>query len=745
MPTYQTPSGLLIQQRSGSKQPYYQPDTDNRGGWSSYTTSQALFNIADNALPPPYAVDSRNLDNWLIEYVRKEPLLHGVVNQAASLVQNRGWTLTGSKRGVQFVKNILHNANHHKDAPYGDGWREYAYKGSYSWFTTCMGHVTETRRDSLRPDLAKSENAKDFVTGIWNVDPTRLVINKLSGPKSLKYYPVKRGKLQYFSRKDYIRICANKDIRDEYKGLGYPPVLAAIGVARILVGMYRYEREKLGAQAPKGLLLLENIDQYDWDNAMRVRQSEMAERERLLYGDVAVIAAANPDNPINAKLIELSQLPDGFNRDEMVEWAIKTYALLFGFPVEEFWPANRLGGLGYSSDAQIAKERATQKGDANYFLHLQEVFQREWRTIEFAFQERGDEGRALEAEAHKLYVDTATKLYEAGEHTGQRLLPRADVLRWLVEKGVLDEDVTILLDHITKTDEDTVSMRVYREKARRSKHVRASAKAVPSEPIVRYNSMTGDETVLWSEGSDLFKPINYRVGRKMSKQNRAVVGQDNASGFQIEDADVTAAISAAIPSLRAFLSGDRILSDDQVEELREESIERAKGRIGTLNNDYEDGSIDDSEFLTSLRRILLLEYIRQYLMAVGGVENATEDGYNRVASLMARQLRYLDGPHPEDGKAPFARSFSVISSALRFMRMGLYINSARSAFEWAKVAASRSAGLTGVFWELNSNESCLDCEALNARGEIPLDELDQVPGDGSTLCLSACQCKLRFV
>jgi len=47
-------------------------------------------------------------------------------------------------------------------------------------------------------------------------------------------------------------------------------------------------------------------------------------------------------------------------------------------------------------------------------------------------------------------------------------------------------------------------------------------------------------------------------------------------------------------------------------------------------------------------------------------------------------------------------------------------------------------------WVLGAAEHCPDCLDLAGRGWMPIEELEQVPGDGNTQCLTNCQCSLDY-
>jgi hypothetical protein len=65
--------------------------------------------------------------------------------------------------------------------------------------------------------------------------------------------------------------------------------------------------------------------------------------------------------PVDAKLIELAGLPDGYNEDVLFKWYIVALALAFGTDYSEFAPLPG-GNLGTASQVEVMSSRARGKG-----------------------------------------------------------------------------------------------------------------------------------------------------------------------------------------------------------------------------------------------------------------------------------------------------------------------------------------------------------------------------------------------
>jgi hypothetical protein len=80
--------------------------------------------------------------------------------------------------------------------------------------------------------------------------------------------------MQHWRHGDFLRIVDNPSIREDLP-VGYSAVAMARELAEILVAVYKYDKEKLGARAPKGLIILNNITEDQWNTAMKSRRAKL--------------------------------------------------------------------------------------------------------------------------------------------------------------------------------------------------------------------------------------------------------------------------------------------------------------------------------------------------------------------------------------------------------------------------------------------------------------------------------------
>lgn len=526
-----------IERAVDSKQPSY--SAEERPIALSFAT---LMRWAEER-PPEYGADTREFDRWHDEFLHREPHLNGVVGQATSLIRNRGWSMIGGKIQVNRTKAIFHDADRQAGARFGDGYRRFITRLARSFYIASFGTVAELGRDEP-PRMAGGMTTAGPLRAMWSADPTRFKVRTRTHKDfpldeyPMAYYPV-RGKKQYWRHGDFLRIVDNPSIREDLP-VGYSAVAMARELAEILVAVYRYDKEKLGARAPKGLIILNNITEEQWNQAMKSRRARLDGLEQEYFGDVAVLAGSSVEQ-VEAKLLALSNLPDNFKRQEAIDLLMYLYALLFRFPPEEFWPV-RGGSFGRGEETRIGVDRATRKGDMDFFSAFQEQMQRELPAgVLLEYDERDDRGRRIEAEICKIHADIASTLYQAGSlNIEGPLLTRQQALSYLVENGVIPPEWSEIEEDVMATDTEVARMNLLRERLLDTKpQVHRAIAQFPDQPIIRYQWPSGRELELWPRGDQAVKR-SHLITKK-----RAILYRNEDADLMITDEDVDTAVAEA--------------------------------------------------------------------------------------------------------------------------------------------------------------------------------------------------------
>jgi len=420
---------------------------------------------------PIYAADSRKRDKWLAEIWMKEPHIAGVTNTVVSVDRNRDWSLTGGRNVVNRYNNILRSAED------GEGWRYFAGRAALSFYTSDLGAVTEIGRDG----------ADGPARAFFNVDPSKCMLTG-NTDAPLSYTPI-NGKEQRWNAADYFRTTALPSSREEMNGLGFCGLGRALSYVQMLLAVYEHDMEQLGARAPKGLMLLQNISEQQWEDAMRAREANLSRMERDYYGGIAILAQEGVDQ-IDAKLVALSQLPAGFNLETTVKLCMIGISLSYGYDPIEFWPIET-GALGRSRESEIQHMKATGKGGIEFIRSFQDRLQRELPpTLLFEFEQRDVSGELSDAQVQKAWADVFAVYY--GNGTG--ILSADEIRQLMVKQGIIPAEWT-MAEEQAQTD-STGEQRSWLN----TEAVWRSVFTDPKQPIVRYASKANRMELLAPSG-----------------------------------------------------------------------------------------------------------------------------------------------------------------------------------------------------------------------------------------------------
>lgn len=454
---------------------------------------------------PPYRADSRERDKWLSAFWRKEPHWAGVISSVNMIDANRGWTMVGGRNQVNRFLSVL------RDADDGDGWRQYISQQSTAYYTADMGALTETGREGRGGPLR----------AIYHLDPTQCYLTG-DRQRPLKY----NGNEEAWNQDDFFRLVSLKNIMEEYRGLGFSATSRVLDMSKIMLAVYNHELEMLGSRAPKGLMLLQNISQGQWEEAMKVRDARLDSDMRKYYNAVAVIAQEGVDS-IDAKLVALSQLPQGFDLEVFTNLLMYAYALCIGYDPIEFWPV-QAGQLGRGRETDIQHRKGTGKGGLNFMLAYQEQLQNQLpETIHFEFEQRDQEGVLLDAKVSQAWADVVMTLRGKQKSTtpgpgkpegdGTTSLDGSTSVISVEEARVLLVNAGVLPASWTQTDEDIKATdakevdRLKKEELLENGSIRRAIHQFPSEPIVRYSWPNNRTQIIFQNSQEALKATRFSV------------------------------------------------------------------------------------------------------------------------------------------------------------------------------------------------------------------------------------------
>ena len=184
-----------------------------------------------------------------------------------------------------------------------------------------------------------------------------------------------------------------------------------------------------------------------------------------------------------------------------------------------------------------------------------------------------------------------------------------------------------------------------------------------------------------------------------------------------------------------FMSSERVL------EFVNESIDASEGVVDQYATMVSNGTVSPSGWKTLMRQEIKEEYIRQYLLGIGGRPQMSPSDWGSLGGMLKEQYTRLNGFADDitDGK---------LSEAQIRQRSQMYINSAREGFERASQKTALETGNDEVRWVVDQLvENCEDCLDFSDKGWQKIEDDPYggaFPGSGDTVCLTNCACHLEY-
>lgn len=483
-----------------SKQPRFKPVADRQAFAMRWLRLVKEMDLTE----PPYG-DARRAE-WLLNFVRREPHLAGVVSSVVSIDKNRSWYLTGGRNQVRRFTSIAHAWEN------GKGWRWGMSLASQSFWNTDIGAIVEEGRAGAPtpPGSLFDDTKPPPLRALYHVDPTRCSLT--NDPQFPLTYQPATGKPQQWTQNDFFRVASLPSVEERFNGLGFCAVSRVLEMAKIMVAIYQHSQEQLGVRMPNGLLLLQNVGEQQWQEALEAREATLDGLDRDWFGGVMALAHEGIEQ-MDAKLIALSQLPVGFDYRVFTDLLMFAYALAFGYDIREFWPASS-GSLGTGTETETQHRKSGSKGGLDFVLGFQEQFQAELPdSLEFAFEQRDADGEMRDAELAKAQVEGIVRMYEAGLREGQPLITREEGRILLADLGRIKPEWTQAQEEAIATDTEEARMKRLREQLLDVPRIRRAIEYFPDEPIVRYAWPRDRELTIWESGAEAGKRKAFPVAR----------------------------------------------------------------------------------------------------------------------------------------------------------------------------------------------------------------------------------------
>lgn len=280
---------------------------------SSFGFIRDLANETGNV--PAY--NDPNVDLYLDENWRKEPILAGAVYSMSAKMTALSWQVGGTKATALYYAKLLARAMQGTD---NNDWGSFISAIAQDFYCTNKGSFMEVARDGS-PLYGK-------MTDLGHIDSLQCELTGNS-KTPVQYLSSMTGQRIRLRQGEYIHFASMPSPREEDLGSGFCAVNRAIRSAKLMMAVHDYDMEKLQNLPPEGVAAVTGLTQQEFRDAIALWQSERKKNNSLTFPQVLWLIGSQPNIQVKLDFIGFSQIPESFDRKEVVTQYVNTLALDF--------------------------------------------------------------------------------------------------------------------------------------------------------------------------------------------------------------------------------------------------------------------------------------------------------------------------------------------------------------------------------------------------------------------------------
>lgn len=338
------------------------------------------------------AYGSSEEDRLLSSIWRTEPILAGAIYSMSAKMTAMSWKITGKRASALRIARMFANA------AYIDGrsWDGFLASTTQDFYTTNRGVFWET------PRAGKTEYGQ--LSDIGHIDALNCTLTgNIRTP--MEYVSEVTGQNVKFKQGEYLHFASLPSPREEHLGIGFCAVSRALRAAKLLIGLHDYDEEKLNNLPPEGVATVSGLTMDEFQDAIVLWQNQRRSDNSLTFPQVLWLIGSQPNTEVKVGFQGFSQLPESFNRQEVVNQYINTLAMCFGVDAREFWAISS-GSLGTASESEIQHLKAKGKGSGEFIT----ITERRLNSllpegVDFNYDTQDIEEDATAATTAKLWID----------------------------------------------------------------------------------------------------------------------------------------------------------------------------------------------------------------------------------------------------------------------------------------------------------------------------------------------------
>jgi hypothetical protein len=212
-----------------------------------------------------------------------------------------------------------------------------------------------------------------------------------------KIYKLHRTRVLYKSQ-------MTSPIADMY-GVGFCAVSRCVNITQTLVDILIFKQEKLGSRPHRAILITKGgLDPTDIQTAFQMAESELDNQRMSRYSKI-VVAGSGSLTEAGLDVVELSELPDGFDEQTSVTLGMATIALALGVDARELFPAMQAGATRADALLQHLKQRGKGPGQIIQMVETAMNYKYLPSYLEMVFDFQDDAQDRQAADTKKVRAD----------------------------------------------------------------------------------------------------------------------------------------------------------------------------------------------------------------------------------------------------------------------------------------------------------------------------------------------------
>lgn len=424
-----------------------------------------LFFNQVNSVIEPYFGDAIKRDRQLRNFIFQEPFLLSAIYSIVSARAALTYTLDGPPQSVKQTQELIRNFQ------YGDGWIKFVSLLTFDLLTQDNGAFAEIVR--LKPRPGRKPHTGQIIT-VSHLDASRCI--RTGDPLNPVIYVDEKGKQHEMAWYNVMTFEEFPHPSQTAKGRQISFVSRVLKGAEVVDATSTYEYEQTTGRFAKRINLVGGVAQHTIDDIIMKGGIDADNAGLTKFMPNLIVAALDPNAKVTTETIDFANLPEGYNKDDLMKWYIQLLALGAGTDVQEFGtiPGE---GLGTGSQSSTLAQKSKVKGILLFIKMLEEKFNQAKvipPNVAFKFLQQDTAEENEKAKAAKTRAETRKLQIDSGEITPQIAaniaVDQGDLKQvFLVEMGRSDATVNIEV-----TDTERVSEQIIEGDSETGEEVKSS-------------------------------------------------------------------------------------------------------------------------------------------------------------------------------------------------------------------------------------------------------------------------------